>query len=837
MDRRMFASALVLALLMLGGADARAADTGSLSGSVKGDSGFLAGICISANSTTGGPGYGANTNTAGEYAFTSVVPGTYKVRFQDCASGDYLTQYWDDKPDVATADPITIAAGEARDGINARLVRGATIRGRVRSGSGPIQGLCVSAQATAGGSRMERTDADGAYAITHLAPGAYTVSYYPCSGTVGGPYVSEWWDDTLIPSEADVITLAAGETRDGVDATLAAGATIGGRVTGAGDAPLQGVCVRVQWATGAATYTATDADGRYAVGGLPAIGYKVQFDPCGATNHLGEWWSDKPDEASADTVTLTEGATRSDIDAALTPAMSISGRVTSAGGTPLQNACVAVQGTQSGSTTTSASGEYAILGLRPGTYKVKFTACAAGNYVTEWWNDKPTDTTADAITLADGTNRTGIDARLTTGATVSGRITGTRGAPLQTACVSVQGSSGSGQSLTDASGDYTVTGLGAGTYKAYFSACNAGNYAPEWWNDKASSATADTFTLTTAETRTGLDAQLTPGATISGRVTNGSGPLQGVCVGAQSTTSTASGYGSATTNSDGEYTITRLPASTYKVQFSACSAGNYITEWWDDVLHVDDAKTMTLAAGASRAGIDAELAAGATLSGTITDTAGAPLKDICVNALPVGSGGPSPGSARTSADGRYTVTGLATATYRLWFSSCGTANYVAEWWNNKASQLTADDITLTAGDTATGYDAELVPGATISGRVTTAAGTPLAGACASAATGGSSWGAQTNALGQYSLTRLPAAVYTVQFSGCSAGSYVAEWWDDKPSRTTADPITLGEGATRTGIDGALAAKDLPQPDLPVTPPVADTPPATENPPAAGTGGT
>lgn len=820
LDRHGWSRAPLIAAVLLAltsfGAQAHAAGTGSLSGSVKGDASFLPGICVSATSTSGGPGYSGTTNAAGEYAFASVAAGTYKVRFEDCADREYLTQYWDDKPDSTSADTITVAAGEARDGINARLVRGAVIRGLARSGGKPVEGLCVAALPTSGSSSsMVRTDADGAYAIAQLTAGPYRVAFYPCSGTVGGPFVSEYWDDTVDYAAADIITLTFGETRDGIDADLAAGATIGGRVTGSGGDPLQGVCVRIAWATGTATYATTDADGRYSVDGLPALDYKVQFDPCGSTNHLGEWWDDQPDQASATTITLAEGATRSDIDAELMSAMSISGRVTSAGGTPLQNACVYVTGAQTGSTTTNAAGEYAVLSLRPGTYKVEFRGCAAGNYVTEWWNDKPTASAADEVTLAGGVDRTGVDASLAAGATLRGRVTGTGGTALVNACVSAQGVSGtvaSGSATTNADGDYAVTGLAAGSYRVLFRACSAGNYAPEWWNDKTSSTTADPVTVATGETRAGLDAQLTPGATISGRVTNGTVPLQGACVSAQSTTSVAYGYGSATTNADGEYTISGLPASAYKAQFSACTAGNYITEWWDDVLNVNDAAPVSVGAGETRAGIDAELAAGASLSGKITSPGGAPLQDICVNALPVADNGPSPGQARTGADGRYTVTGLATATYHLWFSSCGAANSVAEWWNNKADQTTADSITLAAGDTATGYDAELAPGATISGRVTATGGARLERACVTASKTGSAWGVMTNAQGEYAITRLPAATYTVQFAGCSAGDYVTEWWNDKPSQTTADPLRLEEGATQPGIDGALAATDRQAPD-------------------------
>jgi hypothetical protein len=59
-----------------------------------------------------------------------------------------------------------------------------------------------------------------------------------------------------------------------------------------------------------------------------------------------------------------------------------------------------------------ASGDYTISGLAAGSYKVQFSACGGGNYVTEWWDNKPDPGTADIIALAAGASRAGIDAQL-----------------------------------------------------------------------------------------------------------------------------------------------------------------------------------------------------------------------------------------------------------------------------------------------------------------------------------------------------------------------------------------------------------------------------------------
>ena len=59
--------------------------------------------------------------------------------------------------------------------------------------------------------------------------------------------------------------------------------------------------------------------------------------------------------------------------------------------------------------------------LRSGTYKVEFSACGSGNFVGEFYDDKPTRAAAEAISVTTGSTRSNIDAELEGGGTSPAR--------------------------------------------------------------------------------------------------------------------------------------------------------------------------------------------------------------------------------------------------------------------------------------------------------------------------------------------------------------------------------------------------------------------------------
>ena len=214
-------------------------------------------------------------------------------------------------------------------------------------------------------------------------------------------------------------------------------------------------------------------------------------------------------------------------------------------------------------------------------------------------------------------------------------------------------------------------------------------------------------------------------------------------------------------------------------------------------------------------------ATGATISGTVYQSDGAtPLtgKSILVFAW---AGSPCGGRttvgyiSSNAATGIYTISGLSAGTYYL--QTDPSYNYISEWWASPQSVRDcagAQSIVVTEGQTVTGKNFQLEPGATISGTVYQSDGvTPLTGngiyvqaytgsLCGNLTSVGVGATFINSANGTYTIQGLPAETYYLQIRQiASLGNYISEWWASPLSvwdRGSAQPIVVTERQTVTG---------------------------------------
>ena len=283
------------------------------------------------------------------------------------------------------------------------------------------------------------------------------------------------------------------------------GGTITGHVTALdGGAPLEDVYVDVYTSQGGwVDDTETDASGAYSITALPAGSYKVQFHPSLAgpsIAYIEEYYNDKATLSLGDLVNVGAGAVVSGINAVLARGGQFTGQVTAAdGGALLQGVEVVVYdnlGYRKGSATTSASGVYTTTGFRPGSYRLEF-APTYGNsldYLSEFYNDKASMTSADAITLS-GPGLTTANAVLARGGSISGTVTSSiTGAPLEDVDVSILDVDGYEfeWTYTDVNGQYLARGLPTGVYHVHFSISYCSLKYQIYYNQKTSLAARTT---------------------------------------------------------------------------------------------------------------------------------------------------------------------------------------------------------------------------------------------------------------------------------------------------------------------------------------------------------
>jgi hypothetical protein len=313
---------------------------------------------------------------------------------------------------------------------------------------------------------------------------------------------------------------------------------------------------------------------------------------------------------------------------------------------------------------------------------------------------------------------------------------------------------------------------------------------------------------------------LTPAAafagSISGTVTDAETlePIQGVEVCASS----QGGGGCARTDAAGKYELKGLPEGEYIVDFWGPYLG-YATEYYDNKKTWEQADPVVVGSEPVT-GIDAALGPRPGITGTVTRSSdGEPVEEVEVCALPLVPKveGTSRECGYTQPDGTYYV-GLEPGIYmvKFWPGWSG-QNLAFQFYDGKNRINDSDKVTVEPGERTNGIDAELEPGATISGTVSSAAsglGLKEIPVCSiDALTGGLLTCGWTEPGGNYSLLFLSAGPYKVVFSidfgewfgepPSKDDRYPTQFWDNQVRLATADLIPLSTGQSVGGIDARL----------------------------------
>ncbi|WP_230118948.1 carboxypeptidase regulatory-like domain-containing protein [Arthrobacter sp. Bi83] len=797
------------ALVLLGITPANAADLSdaSISGKVTAPAGVVltsVGVSVSSTGLDWYSGYG-QVAADGSYTVSGLPAGSYKVQFGGDSGA--MGQWYSGATSFQSATPVTLTAGQSLPGINATLVKGASISGRVTvpAGIDPSSvGVSVSSTGADWYSGYGQVGQDGSYTVRGIPAGSYKIQF---SGNNSG-VITQWHSGASSSETATPVALTAGQDLSGINATLVMGASISGKVTVPAGAEAGSLQADVTSASGGyAGSSQINDDGTYKVNGLPAGSYKVRFSGYNSGT-LQQWYAGASSEAAATPVTLVAGQDRTGIDAALVMGASVSGTVTAPAGVNLGSIQATVY--QAGGTnpnyvassSVNDDGTYKVAGLPSGSYKVQFAGYNTAT-LQQWYSGASSFETATPISLTAGQDHPGVNAALVKGASISGKVTAPVGVNLsavQAYLYTSDSYSYAGSVQVTADGTYNFAGLAAGSYKVQFSPGTSG--ALDQWYGGLSYTEATPVPVTASQELTLSDTPLIRGASISGKVTAPAGvDLARVEASVYNADNFRAYPISAQVQADGTYKVAGLRAGNYKVQYSGYDSGA-LNQWYANGTTIDTATALPVTAGQDLTGINATLIKGASISGKLTAPAGVDLAMVNVSATAEGSTYGSYG--RVNADGTYAVKGLLAGTYKVNFSNYN-SGALDEWYNNAQTQAEATPITLTAGQDRTAIDATLAKGATISGKVT------LPAAEYSSNTSVTAFKASDNTMagstysnfdGTYSIRGLRPGSYKIQFSSYGSGT-LPQWYNKASSMDTATPVTVTEGQTLTVADTTL----------------------------------
>ncbi len=273
----------------------------------------------------------------------------------------------------------------------------------------------------------------------------------------------------------------------------------------------------------------TGPGGSYEVGELSGGQYLLEFSARPShLNYVGENYDDESNFELADPVEVLEGSTTAGIDAELEVGGRIQGEVRTALGAPLEEVYVCANAEFFGPCAeTDSGGDYELVGLATGSYRVGFSPVfTEQNLQFQYWDHETSWASADPIPVTAGATVTGIDGDLPQGAEIQGTVrSAATNQPLRWIVVcALEAASGEVWRCTETDwfGDYALFGLPPGPFKIGFSLELAEflpEYSPEelpgpdgwptqFYDGEPTLALADVLSLTPPVTIAGIDARL-----------------------------------------------------------------------------------------------------------------------------------------------------------------------------------------------------------------------------------------------------------------------------------------------------------------------------------------
>lgn len=701
----------------------------------------------------------ATTDENGFYTISNLASGTYRLRFVPNfyafdLRDKYTYQYSGGVTRLSQAATVEVVDKGTKT-INAILQVGGQITGTVTA---------LNSGENLSGVNIQIYDVDdvnvsfsgtwnypyrpGQYESFALPTGAYRIAFFPEYGLDPAPYyLPTYFGDQLKLNRADAVIVSETMTRTNVNVQLQRGAVIDGQISNEdtnqpiSNASWELLTLEENVDTDLSSSSQlgnANSEGHYQIQGLFPGTYRLGFEVGNnmSGNYLGEYYDNKANYWEATPLVIDSANIYPNINARLKHGGKISGKVsasdTQQGLANVRVTAYGCNGAYSGSSVTDNDGNYTTPPLLSGKYRLKFEsqnaqAPNATSYIDQYYIGATTLPTADPIVVTAPNPTSGINVSMLPGAVITGIVTAAdSGLPLANVGVSASGyntvtkQSYSKSAITDQNGQYSFAGLPAMRYSIYFDPSEAR------YHDLASPALQyakfsdyDRVTIQDTEFVPNINKALVRSSTVLGRVTdsatsNGIGNVSVEIVNLDNFTGHF-----FSTNSSGYYTATNLAPGNYRLYFYAYGS-DYISEYYNDQLHIQQATPLIVPAVTTISNINATLTHGTRISGHVTSPDNQPLSNVTVAVYDL-TGENFLSYGFTDSTGNYTtISGLPQGDYKVrydytatpgQYNICdpaqlvnqragnkltNTIHYATEFFNNKPSFQNADIIPIRA---------------------------------------------------------------------------------------------------------------------------------------------
>jgi hypothetical protein len=434
--------------------------------------------------------------------------------------------------------------------------------------------------------------------------------------------------------------------------------------------------------------------GVYQIQNLSPGDYYVQLNSWGTADCIPLYYNDMVDWRQATLVHVTDGQVTTGIDFIFREYQgTIAGRVFTADSLPVAQCAVEAYDmdyNQLNSASADSGGRYIIKGLPSGDFKIRAYGWGSTNYLDQWFEGATTFETAAAVHVVEPETTKGKDFWLAPAGIIAGRVVAEGGEVIPAYACYIYVRDAEGNEIescpNDSAGAFCIRRLPTGDYTVSYSCYGVGDYISGWYDRATDAAHATPVHVTVPQTTT-ISVVLQRGGAIAGKISGFLPSYVPVSVYNEKRTLVEQG----TSDQNGKYVVSRLPAGRYKVLAGGRDA---LSQWYNQAADFGHAAVVEVQNADTTKNVDFVLNPGGGITCQVVDPSRTPVNSGSIYLCDI-NGGMIRGASVSG--GLCSFGGLTWGKYKLFYSAPRSSEYASEWLSGKPSAQNAAVVSVTVG--------------------------------------------------------------------------------------------------------------------------------------------